>query len=260
MPLAAGLYYFVHEAENLSRPPVILIHGAGGTHLNWPPQVRRLAGQRIFALDLPGHGKSAGIGRQSILEYARDVVEFMQALKLRSAVMVGHSMGSAIALTLALHFPKRVLGLGLLGAGAKLRVAPAILETLATPNTFAAGVQMVIDAAYAAQSDSRLKELGAQRMAETRPPVLYGDFLACDEFNVMDSLARIHVPTLILVGAEDRLTPPRYAELLHSQIAGSTLKVVPNAGHMVMLEQPHAVATALAEFLGDISFVAGGVT
>jgi pimeloyl-ACP methyl ester carboxylesterase len=257
MPLAAGLYYFAHEAENLNRPAVILIHGAGGTHLNWPPQVRRLSGERIYALDLPGHGKSGGIGRQSILEYARDVVEFMQALKLRSAVMVGHSMGSAIALTLALHFPKRVLGLGLLGAGARLRVAPAILETLSNPNTFAAGVQMVTEMAYAAHCDPRLKEAGMRQMAETRPPVLYGDFLACDAFNVSDSLARIHVPTLILVGAEDRLTPPRYSDLLHTQIAGSTLKVVPDAGHMVMLEQPHLVAAALADFLAGISFLAG---
>lgn len=257
MPIAAGIYYFAHEAENMTRPPVILIHGAGGTYLNWPPQVRRLVGQRMFALDLPGHGKSAGIGRQSIAEYARDVVAFMQALKLRSAVMVGHSMGSAIALTLALQFPKRVLGLALLGGGAKLRVSPAILESVATPNTFLAGVQMITEFSYSTQSDPRLKELGAQQMASTRPPVLYGDFLACDAFNVLDSLSRIHVPTLILVGAEDRMTPPKYSEVLHAQIAGSCLKIIPNAGHMLMLEQPHAVAAALDEFLQTISFEAG---
>src|SRR3972149_963517 len=135
MPFAAGLYYFVHEVENATRPPVILIHGAGGTHLNWPPQVRRLTGQPIYAVDLPGHGKSEGIGKQTIRDYAEDIVEFMKALKFRAAVMIGHSMGGAIALLLALYHSPRVIALGLIGSGAKLRVAPAILDAAADPAT-----------------------------------------------------------------------------------------------------------------------------
>ena len=123
MPIAAELYYFAHEAEDTAEksPPVILIHGAGGTHLSWPPQIRRLDGERIYALDLPGHGKSDGAGRHSMDEYADDIITFMKELKLREAVMVGVSMGSAIALTLALKSPKKVLGLGLLGSGAKMQ-------------------------------------------------------------------------------------------------------------------------------------------
>ena len=77
MPIAASLYYFAHEANNHSRPPVILIHGAGGSHLSWPPQLRRLHNQRMFALDLPAHGKSQDIGRHSIEDYVHDVLEFM---------------------------------------------------------------------------------------------------------------------------------------------------------------------------------------
>ncbi len=253
MPTAAGLYYFAHGTELDDEPPVILIHGAGGTYLHWPPEVRRLEGRRIYALDLPGHGKSDGVGKQSIEEYARAVVDFMKALKLRSAVLVGHSMGGAIALTLALKYRRRVLALGLIGTGARLRVAPAILESTSSPATFQTAVQMITDWAFGPETDPERKALAAQRMAETRPAVLHGDFLACDAFDVMDRLEKISIPTLILCGTEDKLTPPRYSEYLHEHIPSSRLVLVEGAGHMVMLERPYAVAEALQNLLGKLS-------
>ena len=113
MPVAAGLYYFAHEVDNFSRPPVILIHGAGGHHLFWPPQIRRLHNQRIFAIDLPGHGKSEGVGHHTIDDYTLEILEFINALNLNAVVLVGHSMGGAIALRFAaqrpLHFQRLVL-------------------------------------------------------------------------------------------------------------------------------------------------------
>lgn len=257
MPIAAGLYYFIHEADNLTRPPVILIHGAGGTHLNWPPQIRRLDGQPVLAVDLPGHGKSEGVGRQAIAEYAADIIAFMDALKLRAAVIVGHSMGGAVALTLAIQHPKRVLGLGLIGSGARLRVAPALLESAANPATFASAVQRVTEFSYGPQADPRLKELGGQRMAETRPPVLYGDFLACDGFDVSDDLPRLKTRTLVLVGKQDRMTPLKYSQALADVIPNARLQIVPDAGHMLMLEQPAEVASALADFLTTIPYQRG---
>src|SRR5512140_3865565 len=122
MPSAAGLYYFAHGAELVTLPPVILIHGAGGHHLYWPAQVRRLHGERVFALDLPGHGKSAGVGHHSVQDYSAEVLAFMDAMKFSRAVLVGHSMGGAVALQAALDAPERMLGLGLLGSAARLRV------------------------------------------------------------------------------------------------------------------------------------------
>jgi pimeloyl-ACP methyl ester carboxylesterase len=257
MPIAAGIYYFAHEPENYTRPPVILIHGAGGTHLHWPAEMRRLNQQRVFALDLPGHGKSEGIGRQSVEEYALSVVEFMKAMQLRAAVCVGHSMGSAISMTLALKYPKRVLGLGLVGSGARLRVASQILENAANPATFPVAVEIVVDWSYSNRADSRLKELAARRMAETRPTVFHADFLACNAFDVMDKLGRIRVPTFIVCGAEDRLTPVRYAEYLRDKIDGAQLSVLERAGHMVMLERPAATAAVLENFLQQIPYQSG---
>jgi len=251
MPTVAGCYYFAHEADNHSRPPIILIHGAGGNHLSWPPQLRRLPDQRIFALDLPAHGKSDGLGHQSIEDYVHDVLEFMSELKIYAAILVGHSMGAAIALSAAIRFPERVTALGLIGGGARLRVAPALLRIASDPATFANAVRMINDASFFLQS-SRMKELSTQRMLETRPTVLYGDLMACDAFDVREQLSKLSRCTLIICGLDDAMTPLRYSEYLRDQIAGACLEVVPNAGHMVMLEQPEVVSNLVADFLDSI--------
>jgi pimeloyl-ACP methyl ester carboxylesterase len=254
MPATTELYYFAHEAEEqvASRPPVILLHGAGGTHLSWPPQIRRLAGEKIYAPDLPGHGASEGSGRQSIDEYADDVIAFMKELKIRAAVIVGHSMGSAVALTLALKYPKQVLGLGLLGSGSKLRVALTLLETVETPNAFEAAVDMVNGNCFSSETPQSLMELSKRTMLEIRQPVLCGDFLACNEFDITSQLEKISIPTLIICGAEDKMTPLKFSESLRDGIANSQLHVLEHAGHMVMLEQPDAVADLLKRFIDGI--------
>jgi pimeloyl-ACP methyl ester carboxylesterase len=256
MPTAAGYYYFAHEANDHSRPPVILIHGAGGNHLSWPPQLRRLPDQRIFAPDLPAHGKSEGIGRHTIEDYVQDVLEFMSELKIYSAILVGHSMGGAVALSVAIHFPKRVTALGLIGSGARLRVDPALLRASSDPSTFASAVRMINDASFSSQSN-RIMELSTQRMMETRPTVLYGDLMACDAFDEMNQLSKLSLPTLIVCGSDDQVTPLSHSEFLREHIAGAHLKVVPNAGHMVVLEQPDLVSGLLADFVNSIPYHSG---
>jgi len=254
MPTAAGLYYFASGEELRDRPSVLVLHGGGGSHLSWPPQIRRLSGQRMFTLDLPGHGKSEGIGRQDIGEYSKAIIEFMKALRLSAAVLVGFSMGSAIALSLALQFRKRVLGLGLVGSGAKMRVAPSTLEMAANPSAFHTAVETIVENSYSSTTDERLKELAVKQMAETRQAVLYGDLLACDAFDMMDNVKKIRVPTLLICGSEDRMTPPNRSEYLRDQIEGAQLHVLEGAGHMVMVERPDEVASLLTGFLAQIPY------
>ncbi|MGE5252307.1 MAG: alpha/beta fold hydrolase, partial [Bacteroidota bacterium] len=242
MASAAGMYYFSYGDETSARPSVILIHGAGGTHLNWPPQIRRLAGQRMLALDLPGHGRSEGVGRQLIADYAADVVRFMDTLRLPAAILAGHSMGAAIALTMALKHPKRLVGMALLGSSARMPVSPAILRGAADRSTFRATVELITGHSYSLHTDPRLKELAARRMAESRPSVLHGDFVACDHFNVTDELGRVRTPTLIIAAEEDRMIPAASSRGMQRQIPGAQLRMVPDAGHMLMLERPEAVA------------------
>jgi pimeloyl-ACP methyl ester carboxylesterase len=255
MPVAANLYYYVYEgSEEGQRPPVVLIHGAGGTHLYWPSEIRRLPGYRVFAPDLPGHGKSAGRGMQSIKAYSRVILDWLGAVGVHRAVFVGHSMGSAIAISLALDHTEHVLGLGLIGAGARLRVAPELLENAASPATFYSAVNTIVGWSFGSQTPEQLTELAAKRMAETRPSVLHGDFMACDAFDEMQRIGEIEQPTLVICGADDKMTPARYAQFLADNIPNAISKIIPGAGHMVMLEKPQATAAILCEFLTGISY------
>ena len=257
MPYAADVYYVENPRGEGGKPPLVLIHGAGGTHLHWPAALRRLNGFRVLALDLPGHGRSEGPGEQHIAAYAQAIRRWMDALGLRRAVFAGHSMGGAIAQTLALESPERVLGLVLVGTGARLRVAPAILEGTASAATFPQAVQTIVDWAFSPSTDARMVEIAARRWAEVRPSVLHGDFLACDRFDVLSRLKAITAPTLVVCGEEDHLTPLRYAQFLAEHIPAARLVTIPRAGHMVMLEQPQAVAQAVEAFLNALPFRPG---
>jgi pimeloyl-ACP methyl ester carboxylesterase len=254
MPIAADIYYheYKKEGDEGQRPPVVLLHGAGGTHLYWPFEIRRLAGYHVFALDLPGHGKSVGRGQQSIAGYAAAVMAWLEALNLPRAVFIGHSMGSAVVLMLALDYPDQVIGLGILGGAARLRVAADILENSASSTTFHNAVEMIVARSFGPQAPPRLVELAGERMLETRPSVLYGDMLACDLFNETERVSQIRQPALVLCGVEDQMTPVRQSQFLAAALAKAQLVTIPNAGHMVMLEKPAEVATYIRTFLDEI--------
>ncbi len=259
MPVASDLYYFTYQKGEVETLPVVLIHGAGGNHLYWPSEIRRLPGFRMFAPDLPGHGKSAGRGQQSIESYAQILLDWLEALGLHRAAYVGHSMGGAIALEIGLHHAERALGLGLIATGARLKVSPEILTEAASPTTSHRAIEIVSDASFSPYADPDLVARAAARMAEVRSTVFYGDFLACDQFDLSSAISQIQQPALVLCGAEDRMTPPRFSEFLAGQIPHAQLQIVPRAGHMVMLEQPAAVANALAKFLGSLPYHAGEI-
>lgn len=246
------LFYASHRPAKTSAPApaLVCVHGAGGSHLNWPVEIRRLPGASVYALDLPGHGRSTGAGRRTIGEYAAVLVSFLDTLNLPDAVMVGHSMGSAVALEMALSHSDRVRGLVLIGSGARLRVAPAILQGIV--DDFDGAVRLVGDFAYGPDAPEKLKLQGQQLMALTSPEVMYGDFLACDAFDVMGRLGEIRASTLIITGLADRLTPPKYAGFLAQNIPGAQLVLVESAGHMVMLERPQEVGPAVSRFVASL--------
>jgi pimeloyl-ACP methyl ester carboxylesterase len=255
MPVAGNIYYHDFQgSDEGQRPPIVLIHGAGGTFLYWPAEMRRLAGYRVFAPDLPGHGKSAGRGRQSITDYAEMLLEWLEALGIHSAVLVGHSMGSAIAISIALDYPEHVLGLGLLGSSARLKVSPQILEGVASQTTYLSAIDAIVQRSFSPNAPARLTELAAERMAETRPSVLHGDFLACNGFDEMARIEAINQPTLIVCGMDDQMTPLRYSQYLADSIQTAALEVVQNAGHMVMLERPQRVAALLNDFMAGVTY------
>jgi pimeloyl-ACP methyl ester carboxylesterase len=232
---------------------LVLVHGAGGSRLHWPAELRRLSEATVYTLDLPGHGRSEGPGCDTIDGYAQVVTAFMDAVGISQAIIVGHSMGSAIAQTLALKVANRVAGLVLVGAGARLRVAPAILKKIR--DDFQASVELITRFAWSPETPPALTELGRQALMETSPDVLAGDFIACNRFDVMKRLGEIKAPTLVIAGSADQLTPVKYARFLVEHIPDARLAMIERAGHMMMLERPTEVANAVREFLSETGAV-----
>lgn len=253
MPSAAGIYYAQFVEERKDDPPVILIHGAGSNHLAWPAEIRRLPGQRVLAIDLPGHGRSQGVAQQSIRAYADQILDFLAALGLYQAIFVGHSMGGAIALELAVSHPTHVSGLGLIATGAYLGVDPGFIENLSDPVMVPTALHTFQMHAFSTQASALLRERSLQTLKETRASTLYSDWRACADFDLREEVMRIEAPAWIITGSEDQLTPVAYANFLAGRLPAARLQIVPGAGHMVILEQPGRVAQGLQQFLAALS-------
>lgn len=225
------------------RPTLVMIHGAGGSSQNWQNQIRAAkspsaglgASVNALALDLPGHGNTAGPGCADVDAYAAWLREVLKTAFDDPPFVMGHSMGGAIVQKIALSDPDLMKAIILVGTGPRLQVAPVFLEGL--QKDFETIVDTLMGFAYAANADTRLIQEGIKLMKEAGPEVAYGDFYACDRFDVRDRIAAIDLPCLILCGSEDRLTPPSLSRKLHEGIRVSKMEVIPDAGHMVMIEK-----------------------
>ncbi len=243
---AGRLFYILNRGDE-EVPALVLIHGAGGSRLHWPSQLRRMSGAAVYTLDLPGHGRSDGPGCDTIEGYADAAVAFVDGVALTAPVIVGHSMGGAIAQQLAMDHPDRVSGLVLVGTGARLRVAPAILRGIG--EGFDAVVDLITEKAWSSEADPLLKRVGRRALQGAGPDVVLQDFTACDRFDVMDRVNEIHLPVLVIVGEDDELTPVKYSQFLSQQLPDATLVTFEGAGHMVMLERPNGVVEAIQGFV-----------
>lgn len=252
MPYLTDLYYQAYQADDPDRKTLILIHGAGGDHLSWPTQLRRLSGYKVYAPDLPGHGKSRGHGLQRIPAYGEVVLKWMQALKLPKVVLSGHSMGGAIALWMAVNYPELLHGLVLMSTGATLPVNLSLIEELATQVGFPTAVDNICRWSFSSRIEPGLVENVKKQMLKLRPSVLAGDFRACDLVDMSGELNQVKVPTMVLVGDEDKMTPIRFSEELAEGIEGSELEVVKASGHMLAIEQPEVVAKKVRGFMDKV--------
>lgn len=228
------------------QPAAVFIHGSGGDRDDWRAQLDGLSDRiTVIALELPGHGASEPPGESSVDEYARWVTDFVEGLGLERVLLVGCSLGSAITLWIALNPPPWLTAIGLVGGGARLRVHPSFLEGLKrdAENT----LRLLAQYALSEKPDERLLSDLTDKFFANSPDLILGDLTACDRFDVLERLSEAQVPTVILVGEEDRLTPVKYSKALDEQIPNSELHVIPGAGHLVMEEQPER----FNELLGD---------
>jgi pimeloyl-ACP methyl ester carboxylesterase len=244
------IYYALHRNRS-DGVPVLLIHGAGETHLVWPIGLLRLPGTIVYAIDLPGHGKSAGRGYTAIANYADWIASFMDVARLNRAILIGHSMGGAVAQGCGLKTPDRVSGLVLVATSARLRVAPQLLQL--AESDFTAAVDIVSEWVWGPSTSTEIKRLGKQQLLQIRPEVLLDDYRACDVFDVRDHLPEIIAPTLIIAGEADQMTPLKQAVFMAQHLPHARLVTVPQAGHMVMLEAAEVVTRAVEEFVRQVA-------
>ncbi len=226
----------------------VFVHGTGGDAQDWRGQSEGLAPTCGFiALDLPGHGGSHGPGERQVADYATWVIEFVNALSLTKVVLVGNSLGSAIVQWIALEPPDWLAGIVLVGAGARLRVHPKLLQGILEDREKA--LASLADLALSEQSEDDLRERVKAQYLAGSTEVIHGDLSACDGFDIMDRVADISVPAHIIVGQDDRLTPEKYGRFLNDRLQDSTMVVIPEAGHLVMREKPEEFNGFLRSFM-----------
>lgn len=227
---------------------VLFVHGAGNTgNITWRRQLAVFP--QAAAIDLPGHPD--GPRFNTVEGYSDWLNDYIESQGYQDLVLVGHSMGGAITIRHALTYPHQLKAIGLIGTGARLRINPAIFDALA--EDYGKAIDLALSFAIG-------PDLPAEERAEWRelkltvipPATAEGDYRACDRFDMMSRVAEISLPTLIVCGSEDKLTPVKYSQFLHDKIAGSELHVIPRAGHAVMREKPEEFNRALAAFLTQV--------
>ena len=227
---------------------IVFVHGSGWNTLMWHKQRDCLrSSMEVMLVDLPGHGKSPGDGCDSVEAYADEVHGVIKRLDVGRCYVAGHSLGGAIAMSLALSHHEMVKGVVLIGTGARLKVLPQILEDIGKNKEET--IDNIITLAFSKEASPALKKDAFDETMKCRAEVIYKDFKACDCFNIMDSISSLKVPALIICGSDDALTPPKYSRYLKDAIGDSRLLLIEHAGHMVMMEKPEEVSRAIEEFV-----------
>ena len=224
---------------------LVFIHGAGNTGLVWHYQAEYFADSD--AVSLPGHPE--GNACTSVDDYAEWLYRYVQQKGYSQPVLVGHSMGGAVAQMYALKYPTGVKGLVLIGTGARLRVRPDFLEFIeANIDSPATWLKGFVEPSYSRVAPA-VRDRVIDKMVEVGPAVQLNDFRCCDRFDIMDKVHQIEVPTLVICGTEDDMTPVKYARYFADKIAGSNLVIVEGGSHLVFLEKPDEVNRAIEDFL-----------
>lgn len=250
--LTSKSYQDAHKAS------LIFIHGSGGDHTAWLNQYTQLKEKYNLAMiDLPGHGRSEGKGESHIKDYSVWINKLLDVLKMNKPILVGHSLGAAIALQCAVDYPREINGIVCLGGGIRMPVNPFMLEFLKTnPAEIPADIiDLMCKFSLAKENRVRLSELLQKNVSQSKVKILYGDLSACNELDLTGEVEKITVPALIICGVEDKMTPPDLSRELAAKIQKSSLEIIAGAGHMVMLEQPAELGKALDKFIASISII-----
>ena len=259
--LVAGLATYAYtgaRAIDPARPSVVFVHGAANDHSVWALQSRYFAhhGVNALAVDLPGHGRSAGAPLPSAEAIADWVPQLLDAAGVGSASLVGHSLGALAVLEAAARHPSRVTRLALLGPAVPMPVAEPLLDAARVNDHVA--YELIVGWSHSAG-----RQLGgnpvpgmwmtgaSMRLLErSHPGVMHCDLVACNAYaGGMAAAQATRGPVLVILGARDLMAPPKAAQALIDALPDARVVMLPDCGHAMMAEQPDAVLDALRQFL-----------
>jgi pimeloyl-ACP methyl ester carboxylesterase len=239
-----------------SLPAIVFLHGAGMDHSVWALLARAFShhGFGVLAPDFPGHGRSAGPALNSIAALADWTAALIDAAGIKTARVIGHSMGSLVALEMAARHPAKLSALALIATAAPMRVSDDLLSA-AKANDHAA-INMISIWGYGQRAvlggcDAPGMWMlgGALRLLERAPSgVLFADLSACNDYKeALSAAAKVAVPTAVILGGRDMMTPLKNGEPVAMAIQNCRLTVLDTAGHMLMSERPNEVLRALRD-------------
>ncbi|MFZ6849615.1 alpha/beta fold hydrolase [Undibacterium sp. RuRC25W] len=243
-------------------PTVVFIHGAQNDHSVWGLQSRYFAhhGYNVLAVDLPGHGRSKGPALTSIEDMAHWLLALLDAAQIQQATLVGHSMGSLVALETCANAPQRVSKLCLIGTAYPMKVSDTLLNAARDEEQTAIDMVNIWSHTSMAHKPSfpgpGFSVLGGsqrlmQRLSKINPDKLfYTDFFACNAYANGEAAAHtVQCPTLFVIGKKDMMTPPKATTTLTNIITRGKITLIENCGHSLMSEQSDAVLNTLFQFV-----------
>lgn len=236
------------DSKSHNNSVIVMIHGAACNSEVWMEQYDYLTNShRVVLIDLPGHNKSDGDGFDSIDRYVDALYLRVKEMDLNRFVLCGHSMGGAITQLFALKHPEILKGIILCSTGARLRVTHQVFEAI--EKDFNLFVDMSLLFSVAQEASDEIKKRFKNIINKCRPVVAMNDFRACNSFDLMSRIQELKLPTLIICGDSDLLTPLKYSEYLNNKIENSELEILESCGHMIMLERPDIVNVCINNFL-----------
>ena len=227
---------------------LVFIPGASCGRTTWLCQTQYFAGSEAVAL--PGHPE--GEPCFSVDGYAEWLRGYLQEQSYQDIVLCGHSMGGAVAQRYGLRYGAGIRALVLIGTGARLKIRPELLKAVRDMVTGKLAWRGYLEERHATTVPEVRQTIIDERM-QIGPAVMLNDLLACDKFDMLAEVHNIKLPTLVICGRDDELTPVKYAHYLASQIKGSREVIVPGAAHWVLTEQPKAVNRAIESFLAELA-------